>query len=324
MMYEETRHAVCAATLPAKLTPGERFIVKSALMLFSLLLAALPGLAAHAPASAKPEAAQGPAEPMVVRYYDRGPKDARHAYKFELITRILEVTRKEYGDYRLAPFAEEPSAKRQALLISEGKILNLLWASPGTVIARADVISIPVDILHGLLGYRICLINPANFPDSEKIHSIKQLHIAQGLNWADVEIYKHNGITPKQASSFEALFEMLAAKRYECLPLGADEVMYTWRDQKTKFPFLAIEPNLLIYYDYPIYLHISKQFPALAERVELGLKKLQRSGEFDRLFQQHHKVDIAQLHLNQRKIFCLKSPYLPEQGQCEKRLDYPH
>lgn len=294
-----------------------RLIIRYALSPVLLLL--LASTASHSSAQAQPEAAA----PMVVRYYDRGAKDARHAYKFELIGKILEVTRTEYGDYSLARFSEEPSAKRQALLISEGKILNLLWASPGTVIARADVITIPVDILQGLLGYRVCLINPANFPDSEKLVSLKQLQIAQGLNWADIEIYKHNGIHPKPAPTFEALFEMLAAKRFECLPLGADEVMYTWRDQKTKFPFLAVEPNLLIYYEYPIYLHVSKQFPALARRVQLGLKKLQRSGEFDRLFKQHHATDIDLLGLNQRKVFCLKSPYLPEKGQCEKRLDYP-
>ncbi|MEN0037303.1 MAG: hypothetical protein AAGC78_09550 [Cellvibrio sp.] len=258
------------------------------------------------------------ASPMVVRYYDRGLKDARHAYKFELIARILDVTRAEYGDYTLAPFGEEPSAKRQALLISEGKILNLLWASPGTVISRADVISIPVDILRGLLGYRICLINPANFPAAEKLQSLNQLQIAQGLNWADMEIYKYNNLNPIQAPTFEALFDMLAAKRYECLPLGADEVMYTWRDQKTKFPFLVVEPDILIYYNYPIHLYVSKKFPLLAKRVEAGLKKLQQSGEFDRLFRQHHAADIAQLNLRQRKVFCLKSPYLPDDGQCEQ------
>ncbi len=295
--------------------PEARRRVIHILLVFTLLLAVPLNTAAQSQAEEQ--------SPMVVRYYDRGVKDARHAYKFELIAKIMEVTRAEYGDYTFVPFGEEPSAKRQALLISEGQILNLLWASPGTVIARADVITIPVDILRGLLGYRICLINPAHFPTSDKLTSINQLHIAQGLNWADIEIYKHNDIHPKQAPTFEALFEMLAAKRYECLPLGADEVMYTWRDQKDKFPFLAVEPNLLIYYDYPIYLHISKQFPALAKRVELGLKKLQRNGEFNRLFKQHHAADIAQLNLNQRKIFCLKSPYLPEQGQCEKRLDYP-
>jgi hypothetical protein len=255
--------------------------------------------------------------PMIVRYYDRGTKDSRHAYKFELIARIMEATRTEYGEYTLAPFGDEPSDKRQAMLISEGKILNLLWATPGTVIARADVISIPVDILRGLLGYRVCLINPANFPDTATLQSPKSLSIAQGLNWADNQVYHHNDLHTKQAASFEALFEMLAAKRYECLPLGSNEVVHTWRYYKTAFPFLAVEPNILIYYDHPIYLYVSKQFPLLAERVELGLKKLQHSGEFDRLFQQYHAADVAQLNLRQRKVFCLQSPYLSAKDQCE-------
>ncbi|HEY8939662.1 MAG TPA: hypothetical protein VIM59_05725 [Cellvibrio sp.] len=259
---------------------------------------------------------------MEVRYYDRGAKDARHAYKFELIRAILESTRTEYGEYTIIPFAEEPSAKRQSLLISEGKILNLLWAAPGTAIATGDVITVPVDILRGLLGFRVCLINPAYFP-AGPIQSLDQLQIGQGLNWADVEVYKFNGITPKQGPTFESLFEMLAAKRYHCLPLGADEAMYTWREKKAFYPFLTLEPDLLIYYDYPIYLHVSKQFPQLAKRIALGLKKLQANGEFERLFNRHHAADVAALHLARRKVFCLRSPYIIDSHQCEKTLVYP-
>lgn len=262
------------------------------------------------------------ADVMEVRYYDRGLRDARHAYKFELIRAILEATRPEYGDYTIIPFVEEPSAKRQSLLISEGKILNLLWAAPGTAIAQGDVISIPVDILRGLLGFRVCLVNPANFPMAP-IESLNQIQIAQGLNWADVEIYKHNGIVPQQGPTFESLFEMLAAKRYHCLPLGADEVMYTWREKKALYPFLTLEPGLLIYYEYPIYLHVSKRQPKLAERVALGLTKLQKTGEFERLFNKHHAADVAQLNLTKRRVFCLKSPYLPPEDQCEKKPAYP-
>lgn len=259
---------------------------------------------------------------MEVRYYDRGAKDARHAYKFELIRAILESTRTEYGDYTIIPFAEEPSAKRQSLLISEGKILNLLWAAPGTAIAKGDVITIPVDILRGLLGFRVCLINPANFP-STPIESLSQLKIGQGLNWADVEVYEFNGITPKQGPTFESLFEMLAAKRYHCLPLGADEAMYTWREKKVHYPFLTLESKLLIYYDYPIYFHVSKRFPELAKRVALGLTKLQNNGEFERLFSVHHAADVKGLHLAKRKVFCLRSPYIADTHQCEKTLVYP-
>lgn len=262
------------------------------------------------------------ADIMEVRYYDRGEKDARHAYKFELIRAILESTRPEFGEYAIIPLAEETSAKRQSLLISEGKVLNLLWAAPGTAIAEGEVISIPVDILRGLLGYRVCLINPANFP-SAPVKSLKQLQIGQGLNWADIEIYKHNGITPKQGPTFESLFEMLAAKRYHCLPLGADEVVYTWREKKAIYPFLTLEPNLLIYYDHPIYLHISKHIPQLAARIELGLKRLQSTGEFERLFNKHHAADVTTLNLPQRKIFCLRSPYIADAHQCERPLRYP-
>lgn len=54
---------------------------------------------------------------MEVRYFDRGKKDARHAYKYQLIHEVLEATRAEYGDYKVVPFGAESSAKRQALLL---------------------------------------------------------------------------------------------------------------------------------------------------------------------------------------------------------------
>ncbi len=252
--------------------------------------------------------------PMEVRYYDRGVKDARHAYKFQLIHELLEITRAEYGDYQIIPFDAEPSAKRQALLISQGKSLNLTWASPGTVIASADVISIPVDILKGLLGYRVCLINPENFPAT--INRLDELIIGQGLNWSDVDIYRANEIGVRQGPSFEALFDMLAVKRYQCLPLGADEVVFTWREKKAEYPFLEMEQRLLIYYDYPIYLQVSKKTPELARRLELGLAKLIENGRFDALFDHYHAQDLELLALRQRRLFCLVSPYLPAAGQC--------
>lgn len=255
---------------------------------------------------------------MEVRYFDRGPLDARHAYKFQLIHELLAVTRPEFGDYKVSSFGNESSAKRQALLISEGEILNLTWASPGTVIARAEVISIPVDILKGLLGFRVCLINPANFP--ARVDTIDELSIGQGLNWSDVEIYRFNELQVRQAPSFEALFDMLAAKRFQCLPLGADEVAFTWREKRETYPFLQLESRLLIYYDHPVYLQVSKKHPELARRLTLGLARLQQNGRFDQLFNDYHARDLELLALPQRRIFCLVSPYLPLAGQCTQNL----
>lgn len=288
----------------------------SILRLCCSLRVGLLALAGPLLAEAEPHQQQLNASPvMEVRYYDRGKKDARHAYKFQLIHELLEITRAEYGDYQIIPFDAEPSAKRQALLISQGTSLNLTWASPGTVIANADVISIPVDILKGLLGYRICLINPENFPTEVK--RLNELVIGQGLNWSDVDIYRANAIEVRQGPSFEALFDMLAVKRYQCLPLGADEVAFTWREKKANYPFLEMEQKLLIYYEYPIYLQISKRAPELARRLELGLAKLMQNGRFDALFDYYHAQDLELLALRQRRLFCLISPYLPAAGQCK-------
>jgi hypothetical protein len=80
---------------------------------------------------------------------------------------------------------------------------------------------------------------------------------------------------------------------------------------------------MLIHYYYPVYLHISKKTPLLAERIELGLKKLQRNGQFDRLFNKYHTEDLALLSLGQRKVFCLPSPYLADENQCTKPLKIP-
>ncbi|MES2676408.1 MAG: hypothetical protein V4660_19375 [Pseudomonadota bacterium] len=82
-----------------------------------------------------------------------------YAYRDELIYQLFEVTRPEYGDYRIRFYETELTSMRQAQFLGEGKVLNLAWGSPGTAIAKANAIPISIDILKGLLGYRICLIN---------------------------------------------------------------------------------------------------------------------------------------------------------------------
>ena len=259
--------------------------------------------------------------PMTIRYVDRGPSlDSRHAYKFELIKKILDVTKSEFGDYVIDPYPTEPGAKRQALLLSQGDQINLMWASPGTVIANADVNVVPIDILRGLLGYRICLINKdskAPFSTVRDVENLGNIRIGQGVGWADLDVYEFNGVPIITGGSFEGMFNMLDYKRFDCLALGADEVVYTFHEKKTKLRNLAMEKSLLIYYNYPIYLYVSAKHPEIAVRMEKGLKKLMANGEFDRLFNQYFRKDIEELNLKSRRVICLKTPYLPPSEQCQ-------
>lgn len=257
-------------------------------------------------------------EPMAVRYLKLQDFDAHYAYRYELIERALELTRIEFGDYQYKPFTSQSASSRYAQLLGEGNQLNILWASPGTPIANANAIIIPVDILKGLLGYRACMTNKNAGTDLSFIQdraSFEKIKFGQA-QWPDRAVYKANKLIEVDAPTFDNLFKMLSAERFDCIPLGVDEIEQVYQDKKAQYPFLAIDSNLLIYYHYPVYFYVSKKTPELAQRLKLGLQKMQNNGEFDQLFFAHHAEHLARLNLEKRKLFCLISPYSLEQGNC--------
>lgn len=262
----------------------------------------------------------------IVKYYQPETGLSTLVYQIRIIKEALEITRPEYGGYELKPYGLARSSKRQAALVSEGKLLNLLSASPGTAIAKADVIPVKIDILRGLLGYRICLVNAARAPDLSNTvdaTTLGHVRIGQGLDWSDLDIYKHNNIYPIEGPNLESLYPMLGFHRFDCLALGASEVVFKYHEQQKQFPFLAIEPNLLIYYEFPIYFYVSKQVPELAKRLQIGLTKLEMSGRFSQLFNQYHAQDLTSLNLRARRVICLKSPYINQNDQCTSAIQYP-
>jgi hypothetical protein len=259
--------------------------------------------------------------PMVVRYYNRGAPDSLHNYKYELIRLALDATRDLYGDYSIEPYTSDPGAPRLAQLINDGQIVNLLWASPGTPIADANVIEIPVDIMHSLLGVRVCFIhkeNMSNLNQVTNLATLRKIKIGQGRNWADVRVYQNNHIEPITTPEISNVIGLLGNKRIDCFPMGATEVGPIFDEQRKNFPYLSIDKNLLIYYDYPIYFYVSKTEPRLAKRIEDGLRLLQKNGQFNALFQRYFLKNLLDLHLSQRKIICLESPYVDKNTQCKE------
>lgn len=266
------------------------------------------------------------AAPMVVSYHRSDANDKQNHFQFDLIERALEVTRPEYGGFILRPYGGAPTAKRQAILIGEGKLMNIQWASPGTPIAQAEVIPIRVNILRGLLGLRICLINRADLPRFAQIQSLddlRQIKIGQGQDWTDTLIYQLNRIPLFESAGLQQLFPILTTHRIDCLPLGANEIGVKYAEQQQQHPDMVIEPELLLYYNFPTYLYVSKHHPRLAERVAAGLQIMQTSGEYDRLFWHHFGHQLVPLKLSQRRIICLKSPYAPEAEQCQSPVTLP-
>lgn len=259
--------------------------------------------------------------PMIIKYpFILSQPKAPQAYKYDLVKLILDQTVAEYGAYRLEmPELNALGGKRQAQMLNDGKQVNLLWLPPSTMMANIHATAIRVDILRGLLGYRVCLINNKSKTDFDKVVDIKTfsgITVGQGLGWADVEIYQFNGVQPILGSTFDGLMGMLATNRFSCLALGANEISETLEEYAARMPMLAIEPGLLVYYDYPIYFYVNDQYPLIAARFELGFKKILANGEFNALFARYHEEKLKKINIRGRRMICLKSPYLPLDKQC--------
>lgn len=272
-------------------------------------------------------AVAAPSSPMVIIHADLPPEQApKNTYRAELYKLLLDVTRPEFGDYQLQSYTGAIAARRQALLMSDGSQLNVHWTSPGTPIAKADVIRIPVDIQRGLLGYRVCLTNAqTNVPwvGVVDLKSLGLVRIGQVDSWPDSDIYTFNSLNLVGTPSFDGLFEMLAANRFDCLALGVDEVGTIYREKKAKFANLRIEESLLIHYEFPIYIYVSAKRPDIAKRLRRGFEIIQHNGQFDGLFERYFARDLAALNLQSRRIICLKSPYIALAGQCQPQAALP-
>lgn len=248
--------------------------------------------------------------------HDRAPKNT---YRAELYELLMDATLEDYGPYEIKSYSDATASRRQAQLLSEGKYLNVHWASPGTPIAEAQVIQIPVDIQLGLLGYRVCLtstINSINWIDISDQTKIKSLRVGQVDSWPDFEIYRYNQINSIGTPSFDGLFDMLAANRLDCIALGVEEIGVIYRQKKELYANLRIEDNLLIYYDFPVYLYVSKNNPLLAKRLQQGFEIIVKNGQFEALFKKHFSQDLSQLNLSKRSLVCLESPYGHNADQC--------
>ncbi|MDE1463806.1 transporter substrate-binding domain-containing protein [Spartinivicinus poritis] len=254
------------------------------------------------------------AEPTVVKYLKKEEDSARYSYYYELIDIVLETTKSSFGDYKIEPLIGEMTAARWNQTAIEGKLLNLLWSPAGMEGLDTQMIPIPVPLVKGLTGYRVFLIHKANQPKFSQVKTLadlKLLTVGQGQNWGDVPIFQHNGIEVVEGSTYEGLFGMLAAKRFDYFSRGLNEIIPEYQARKDQYPSMAIEQEILLFYPYPFIFFASKNTPELAKRLEAGLMIMIKNGSLDNHFNKYHKSTLQALNLQKRKLLKISNPFLP-------------
>lgn len=262
--------------------------------------------------------AASPAIPPQWRFIHSGPEsasDRRYDYHWRVLQAALDATQDQYGPY-LITLGDSMSETRQIreLSIGSGKINTLVLDATTTLEQRFQPVKIPID--KGLLGYRVFLIRAENQPRFAAVKTLEDLRhfsMGQGQNWSDVSIYQAAGFPVITGSSYEGLFKMLMAKRFDGFGRGVSEVLGELSAWQPAYPQMAIERDLLLYYPLPVYFWFERtvQGSLRRQRVEEGMRILVANGELERMFNAEYASTIQALQLGKRRLLTIPNPNLP-------------
>jgi ABC-type amino acid transport substrate-binding protein len=254
-------------------------------------------------------AVPGIAAETLIRYF---PSGAIYEYRWKLLDLALAHTRESGESFRMIPYAEDTTQNRAVSLLQSGAIDVVAL---GTNEEReSKILPVKIDILRGIVGFRVFLIRAADQARISQMDDVslrKQLTLGLNSQWADLPILRANGFSVTTSSGYEALFDMLAAGRFDAFPRGLNEAQRELDERRQHYPQLAVEKTRALYFPYPVYFWVRKDNQALARRIERGLKLSLGDGSFRKTFEQYHAAEIATMRHEMRHVLRLASPILP-------------
>ena len=176
---------------------------------------------------------------------------------------------------------------------------------------------IRIDILRGMLGYRVFLIRQK---DAARIAQLSRDELRQylqlGFNsqWTDLAILQSNGFHVTTSPSYDGLFAMLASSRFDAFPRGLNEAWHEIDEQTTRYPQLTVEKTWALFTPYPVYFWVRKDNIILAKQIERGLNQALADGSFHQLFMQYYANEIEHIKNEKRRVIYLNNPLLPPNG----------
>ena len=242
--------------------------------------------------------------------YPRAPQgdEFRPRYPLALLQLALD---KADSPLRIKPSRHHMEQERALLNLEQGTAVDVVWTM--TSIEREKrllPVRIPID--KGLYGWRIAFLHKKRHELLSNIGNLAdlgRLRAGQGHDWPDTTILRHHGLPVEVSSSYDSLFLMLRAERFDYFPRAVLEA----RDELAHLNAedLVLDRHLALHYPTALYFFFARERPELADTVRRGLERAIADGSFEALFQQYHGADLALARLRQRKVIELDNPLLP-------------
>lgn len=252
----------------------------------------------------------------VIDFWNGNRSEARQTYERQVLETLLDATADQYGPWQLTESLAEYPGNEEALVFTEKGHDLFVTIAGNQNFAEDDMIVVPYPLTRNLLGYRVAIIREADadrFSALDTPEQVQQLIHGIPETWSDATIFRHNGYEVAEEGDFEDIFDRLAAGRFDYSAYGANEVLGVYERRASQREGLSIDENLLFFYPFPLVFYINPERTDLAERIEVGMKDIMRSGELDAIYNQHYGTIVADLRLDQRQIIILENPLIPEE-----------
>lgn len=244
------------------------------------------------------------------------------AYQKELISQALKASESKYGSYELIVHLADISSNRVFKELDKGtdQYINI---NVGLTSIKRESSAIPIFIplRKGLLNYRLLLVNEENvakFSNVMTIEDLKQHSVGLLYDWVTTGIMKKQHFNIVESPSYDGLFRMLKANRFDYAIFGANDIYKKLQQPHIKNKKFVILPNIAVYIPSPSYIFVSKNAPRIAERLEWGMEKMIADGSFDQIFYQYHSEDINNADLKNRTIINIPTDYLGNRSAYER------
>ena len=253
----------------------------------------------------------GAAEPLRIVLPMTAPGSEEHTRYFPMLLRLaLEKTEARDGPFVLSYYGYDLTSPRRSLELKRNGAINVMWDGTNAQRER-DLLAIHIPLLRDLNDYRVFLIrrdDQARFRQVHTLDDLRKLRAGAGYNWPSVDVLRHNGLVVETSVAYHSLFPMLLAKRFDYMPRGVHEA---WAEERVHaHEGLMVEPTIFLHYRVPFYFFVNRNNPALADRIERGLRLAMADGSFDRLLNSYpaFRRGLAEIAAHKRTVFELELP----------------
>ena len=250
--------------------------------------------------------------------------DSQYVYDYELLRQALDATVASHGPYELRPSTAPMNQARAADEIAAGSGLVSVFARSTTIEWEQRLLPVRIPIDKGLISYRVFLIRADMQPRFAAVRTLDELRafsVGSFVTWADTRILREGGFKVVTGDSYEGLFRMLVAERFDFFSRSADEAYREFDERKDLLPQMRVEDTVLLHFPTTrlFFLQRSEDGQRLADRIQAGLDRMIKDGSFDAHFLRHKGALIQRAHLKSRRMFEIDNPFLSPETQATRK-----